>query len=161
MPGEPEQLQPIEENSESVRAVAGVGIRAECFLLCDGAAVAENKLFILGGGWDRLGIRKFPEEYVVTVAVKLAVPTSETYRPLPIRLEVQDDDRNLVVPEPMRAELEMARPPGYEAHEELPFLLPIKVKLPLTKPQRLNFVLYVDNNFLARASLRVIQLGDQ
>lgn len=161
MSGGPKQLQPLEENSESVRTVAGVGIRAECFLLCDGATVAENKLFILGGGWDRLRIREFPEEYIVTVAVKLAVPTSETYRPLPIRLEVRDDDRDLIVPEPMHAELEMARPPGYEAHEELPFLLPIKVKLPLTKPQRVNFELYVDNEFLTRTSLRVIKLGNQ
>lgn len=140
---------------DSIRGLVGP-IRAECFLLCNGVEAVGGKLFILGGGWDRLIVPQFPTDHVLSVAVKLAVPTTESYRPLPLHLEIVDDNGHPALPEPMRAELQMARPLGYEANETLPFFLPITVKLHIERPERYTFRLYVEDHQIAQTSFRAI-----
>src|SRR5215211_4992860 len=84
-------------------------IRAECFMLCDGAHAVEGKLYVLGGGWNELKAPQLPWEHTAAIAVRLAIPWVDANQQLPLRLEVVDEDEVPIVPEPLLAQFTVGR----------------------------------------------------
>src|SRR4051812_24732126 len=85
-------------------------------LLADSAQVAEGKLYLLGGGWDRT-LPGHPS----AVAVHVRVSWDLTNRQHHLRLELLDHDGQLVegpapdgqpVPVRIEGDFEVGRPPG-------------------------------------------------
>jgi hypothetical protein len=110
-----------------VRVVANPQTPAACnapavpfrvtMLLADSAQVSENKLYILGGGWDLTGPGPTPS----AVAMLIQVPWDQTNRRHRWRLELVDSDGQSVVlatpmgneePVQVTGEFEVGRPPG-------------------------------------------------
>ncbi|MBI3924876.1 MAG: hypothetical protein HY319_04995 [Armatimonadetes bacterium] len=86
-------------------------MRVEWLILADAAEVVNNKLYLLGGGWDRLTVHsEFPVIQYCAVAAAVMVPWQETEKPHLFALEVYDDSRKLLAS--MEAEFEVGRPPG-------------------------------------------------
>jgi hypothetical protein len=85
-------------------------------LLCDYAQVADNKLMVIGGGWDSCPTPTPPHG----VAVLLAVPWLQTNLTHAYRLELLDEDsRPVLQPGPSgevaieaSGAFEVGRPPG-------------------------------------------------
>ena len=50
----------------------------EWLILAEAAQVVGQKLYLLGGGWDRLSIAKTPMYYNMAVAASFKVPWNET-----------------------------------------------------------------------------------
>ena len=140
---------------DTLRQVAG-RIRAECFMVCDGAHAVEGKLYILGGGWDRLILSNFGQEQVINLVLKLLIPWMDTNQRLPFKLDIVDENGIPALPEPIGGQLEVGRPSGYTADEAIPFMVPIGVKLLFDRPKRLIFTLYVNDAEVASTSLRAI-----
>ncbi len=147
------------DDSMTVRVLLGQRVRAECFLLCDAAQVHDGKLFVLGAGWDRLVVPQFPSEHRFFVAIKLAVPAGEAYRPIEMRVDVRDEEGTAAGGLIPTTQVEVARPLGYGAHEDLPCMFAFEARLNIGRPERLTFSLLVDGEPVARTSLRITRPG--
>ncbi len=84
--------------------------RVDCFLLVDSAQVANGKLFILGGGWARLTTTQIPVTRTFETAVRVVVPWTETNRPHPLELQIENEDGQALLETPVKAEIRVGRP---------------------------------------------------
>ena len=62
-------------------------------IIADSAQVVGGKLFLLGGGWDRLTLNQPPPRpHSMAVAVAVAVPWHETNRKHLFKIDITDGD---------------------------------------------------------------------
>lgn len=85
-------------------------VTAEWIILADHAEVINNKLYLMGGGWDSLTVPAVPHEYRLALAVAFSVPWNETNRQHNIEIEVSDQDGASLVK--IEGQIEVGRPPG-------------------------------------------------
>ena len=85
-------------------------------LVADGAHVVGGKLYVLGGGWDRLLVPQLPGVPAAPFAVVagIRVPWSLTNRKLDFSIDVLDADGERVA-QLTAGVLEVGRPPGMRA----------------------------------------------
>ena len=68
-------------------------MRVEWLILADAATVVGDKLYLLGGGWDRLTVSKPPPvPHQMAVAASFRVPWNETNQKHRFELEICDAD---------------------------------------------------------------------
>ncbi|MBI4259129.1 MAG: hypothetical protein HY658_01055 [Actinobacteria bacterium] len=68
-------------------------------LLADAATVADGKLYVHGGGWDRITTRSLPAVHpALAVVLVFRVPYDEALTPHPFHIELLDADDNAVGP---------------------------------------------------------------
>lgn len=86
--------------------------RIEFIMVCDYAEALNGKLYIMGGAWDRLTVRKVPTEpRPLSLALSLVIPWSATNMPHSIRVELSPEappDNGLTI----EGTVETGRPPG-------------------------------------------------
>ncbi len=86
-------------------------VRIEWLVLADAAEVVGGKLYMLGGGWERINVRTgFPFDHKMAVAVSVLVPWNRTNEKHALRLELVDEDGKVLVP--IDGQFEIGRPPG-------------------------------------------------
>jgi hypothetical protein len=101
-------------------------------ILADAAQVADGKLYLLGGGWDRLAVQALPAMQMAGIAVGVLVPWAETNTPRSLTLTVEDDDGGTVVP-PLTVRVEVGRPPGLPAGAEQRVMVALNAQLALPR----------------------------
>jgi hypothetical protein len=86
-------------------------LQVDYLMLADGAQVVGGKLYLLGGGWDRLQLPDFPGNLLVAVVLGVRVPWPETNRrhTFRVRALTADAERELLKVE---GEFEVGRAPG-------------------------------------------------
>lgn len=73
-------------------------MKLEWLILADSAQVIGNKLYLLGGGWDRVTINKgFPALHPMAVALSFRVPWEETNRKHKFEVEIVTADGKQIV----------------------------------------------------------------
>lgn len=94
----------------------------EWLILADSAQVVANKLYLLGGGWDRLTISKgFPFEQHCAIAVSVKVPWNETNQRHIFEIDVISEDQNTEEPKDVakiQGQFEVGRPAGIPVGQE-------------------------------------------
>jgi hypothetical protein len=98
-------------------------------MLADAAEVVGGKLYLLGGGWDRLTVNdRFPHTRAVAVALALEVPWDETNQRHQITVTIETLDHEQLAQ--LGAEFECGRPPGIpQGH---PQLVQLAATIPVT-----------------------------
>ena len=88
-------------------------ISLDYLLVADGAQVVGGKLYLLGGGWDRLTVSELPglPATPFAVAVGVNVPWSLTNRKMSFSIDVRNADGGHVG-QLVGGEFEVGRPPG-------------------------------------------------
>jgi hypothetical protein len=135
-------------------------VRAECFILADGAQEVGGKLFVLGGGWDTLFSKAYPMTYPqMSLAIKLVFPWGATAEPHELVVELVDDDGVSVLPDTPRLQVNIGRPPNADPGDDIamPFTLTLG-QLIIPKPARYSFLLKVDGTIVARTGFRASRL---
>lgn len=61
-------------------------------IIADAAQVVGNKLYIIGGGWDRLGVDSFPKNHSMGIALAIRVPWNETNQRHAFEIEIASED---------------------------------------------------------------------
>jgi len=136
--------------------------RAECFILCDYARAENNKLYIVGGGWDQIVPLRLPLDYEAYLAIKLVLEWTLFTDPgsIVVRAELLDtndqvlgdpifevalEGRPVDVPEEMQGQgrLMLALFMGQEA------------KMTLTEPGLYALRLLVNDEAIATTDFRV------
>ena len=80
----------IQESKGSV--VDEQNIDIEFLILADLAQVIGGKLHMMGGGWDRLNVQKFPHIQSFSVATSISVPWAHTNEKHNIKITMVDED---------------------------------------------------------------------
>ena len=101
-------------------------------ILADAAQVADGKLYLLGGGWDRLAVNALPAAQMTGIAVGVLVPWSETNTGHTLTLTVEDEDGGAVMP-PVAVRVEVGRPAGLPAGAEQRVLVAFNAQLLLPR----------------------------
>lgn len=125
-------------------------------LVADRADVVGGKLYMMGGGWDRIQPPDFPFTLMLGVAVGIRVPYQETEDPHKIRVVLEGADGGKLVE--IEAELATGRPPGMRGRD---ILVPMAFNVPITVGGPGEFVLIaeVDGKERKRNAIRALARG--
>jgi hypothetical protein len=97
-------------------------MRLDFLILADKAEAIGGKLYLMGGGFDRIRMAAIPGTAQFDVAVGMLVGYNETNQKHGFELRCEDQDNNLVFDSP-RGAIEVGRPPGMTAGSEQRALL--------------------------------------
>ena len=105
-------------------------MQIEWLILADAAQVVERKLYLIGGGWDKVIVNKLPYSHPMAVALSILVPWTEANirRGFAIAIESEDGEQLAKVP----GQFEVGRPPGAVAGQPLRAQVALGIHLELT-----------------------------
>jgi len=88
-------------------------LKIDYLLVADAADAVGGKLYLLGGGWDRLFVPQLPGPPVAPfcVAIGISVPWGMTNKKLRLAIDVLDADGREIA-QVAGGEFEVGRPPG-------------------------------------------------
>lgn len=108
-------------------------MQIEWLILADAAQVSTNKLYLLGGGWDRLLItRPFPVTHQMAVAAAFKVSWNETNQKHDFEIQVADADGAEVAK--IAGQFEVGRPAGIPPGQDQRTQMAVNLGLPLEHP---------------------------
>jgi hypothetical protein len=116
---------------------------ADYLILADRAEAVNGKLYMVGGGWDRVGMFQIPGPANFDLAVGVLVGYNETNTPHHIELALEDDDNKNVQP-PIKAQFEVGKPPGMKVGQAQRFQLVLRGPFHIPKPGAYHWVLSLD-----------------
>ena len=82
----------------------------EWLILADAAQVTGGKLYVMGGGWDRVVANKFPFPQNMSIALSFRVPWTQTNEKHSFEVEIADMDGGTIAKVP--GQFEVGRPAG-------------------------------------------------
>ena len=104
----------------------------EWIILADAAEVVNNKLYLIGGGWETLTINSDPPLlHPCSVAVAFSVPWNETDQRHTMELSVDDQDGMQLAK--VEGQVEVGKPPGIPLGKAQRVQMAIRMGLPVQK----------------------------
>ena len=85
-------------------------MEVEWLMIADAAEVLGNKLYVIGGGWNRLSVPSFPVTKQLGIALAFNCPWSETNEKHQFEIEIATDDAQTL--KKASGQLEVGRAPG-------------------------------------------------
>ncbi len=141
---------------EAINATLNRKTEIDYLIVADRADVMGGKLYLMGGGFDRIQPPDFPLSLMLGIAVGVRVPYHETEDPHTVRetLERADGDKLVEI----EAELQTGRPPGMRG-KDLP--VPMAFNVPITVSEPGDYVLnaHVDGRERRRHQITASERG--
>ena len=131
-------------------------ISLDYLLVADGADAVGGKLYLLGGGWDRLRVPQLPGPPAVPFAVALGinVPWSLTNRKIGFSVDVLDADGG-EVGQLAGGEFEVGRPPGLRIGTSQRFQITVPAQPQFNAEGRFVIQCSVDGEVLGHTAIEV------
>lgn len=107
----------------------------EFLIVADAVEAVNGKLYMMGGGWDQWRSPSYPAPMRLGIALGVLVPWDETNQKHPVTISVLDTDGQNIVP-PIRAEVEVGRPPGMTLGSTQRAILAINASFPAPRASR-------------------------
>lgn len=138
------------------------GLDVSFIMVADAAQSVAGKVYILGGGWDRLRVPEIPGPPAVPfyVAVGLTVPWNLTNRKFSFSIELEDSDGETVAAL-VTGEAEVGRPPGIRPGTPQPVHLAGPMSPIFPSEGRYVLVCKVDGEPLGHTAIEVTEGGPQ
>jgi hypothetical protein len=138
---------------EAVNAAVNRRTDVSYLLLADRAEVVSGKLYIMGGGWDRISPPTLPLGMMIGVAVGITVPYREAEDPHHIEVILERADGERLVE--FGADITTGRPPGTRGMDQS---VPMAFNFPLelTSAGGLVLLANVDGREARRQSIHVV-----
>jgi uncharacterized protein DUF6941 len=128
-------------------------------MLADGAQVAQGKLFILGGQWDRLMVASLPAQHAsMAVALVIKVEYNEAPKDCVLFIELTLDGEPVGVK--ATGQLSIGHAAGLK--HGAPQFAPVAVtfaNVQFEKPGRYDWIISVDEHVLGTLPLEVVQVS--
>ena len=135
-------------------------MEVEWLILGDSAQVLGNKLYLLGGGWDRLTVNSgFPRNQHCAVAMAIKVPWNETNHKHTFEIEVVSEDLTTEEPKSMvkmAGQFEVGRPPGIPQGQDQRIQLALEMNLRIDKAGEIVTVARIEGQEMKRIHFTVI-----
>jgi hypothetical protein len=112
-------------------------------ILADRAEAVKGKLYMMGGGWDRIWVTDFAQPQRISLAVGILVPWNATNvsHSLAIRIETQDGNELAA----LGLNFNAGRPPTIGQAESQRVVLAFELVLALPAPGTYAIKAFVDN----------------
>ena len=81
------------------------------FILADHAEAVNGKLYLMGGGWDRIFVPDFSQPVVISFALGVLVPWNATNIRHTVQIAIEDLDRQQPIDFNLSADFVTGRPP--------------------------------------------------
>jgi hypothetical protein len=135
-------------------------ISLDYLLVADGAQVVGGKLYLLGGGWDRLAVPQLPGQPATpfAVAVGVNVPWSLTNRKMSFSIVVRDADGGHVG-QLVGGEFEVGRPPGLRSGAQQRFQVAGPAGPELPAAGRYVIECAIDGEVIGHTAIEVMAAG--
>ena len=135
----------------------GNEIQIKVLLVADGAQAVGGKLYILGGGFDRINMPTMPFNHRFDLAMLIEVPWAATNQPYQVVVEMLDADGEA---SGYRAEasLETGRPPGMRQGTSITVPVAIPVVTEFRTPGRYILRASVNGREKSRVAIEAVAL---
>ncbi len=136
-------------------------MEVEWLILADAAQVVGNKLYLLGGGWDRLTVnRTFPIDQRFALALSIRVPWNETNQKHSFEVEIISEDKTTEEPKSLMkagGQFEVGRPAGTPPGQEQRFQLALDMSLKIENPGMKMVIARIEGEEMRRLDFIVMQ----
>jgi hypothetical protein len=136
-------------------------MEVEWLILADAAQVVGNKLYLMGGGWDKLTVNTpFPVDQRCALAFALRVTWNETNQKHAFEIEILSEDAATEQPRSLMkagGQFELGRPPGISPGQDQRFQMALDMTLKIDGPGTKTIVARVAGQELRRVSFNVNQ----
>jgi hypothetical protein len=105
-------------------------MRLDFLLLADRAEAINGKLYMVGGGFDRIGVPEIPGTVVYDLALGFLVEYNETNEPHTFSLTLEDEDGGVVLG-PIGGRVEVGRPAGMNPGQEQRVIIVLRGPFPI------------------------------
>jgi hypothetical protein len=133
----------------------------EWLILADAAQVVGNKLYLMGGGWDKLTVNNaFPVDQRCALALSLKVSWNETNQKHNFEIEIISEDSETEQPRSLMkagGQFELGRPPGIGPGQDQRFQVALDMNLKIDGPGTKYVVARVEGQEIRRLSFDVNQ----
>jgi hypothetical protein len=123
-------------------------MQVDTFLLADHAQLAENKLYLSGGGWSRLTVARLPVRHRVGLAIGLRIGPHEAGAPHSFRIDMHTPG------DPVELGQGQFQTEPFDGPSHV-FLLAINADLPITSEGTYEIILSADGNEIKRTGFQV------
>lgn len=131
---------------------AETGIRAEWIILADHAEVVNSKLYLMGGGWERLLVgSNFPITQRLGIALSFQVPWTETGRQHRFDVQIIGPAGEKVVD--LNGHFEVGRPTSPEQSQRLQ--VAINAQLNFDRPGKHTILVSIGGREVGRTSFKI------
>ena len=135
-------------------------MEVEWLVLADSAQVVGNKLYLLGGGWDRLTVNTgFPTDRRGAVALAVKVPWNETNQKHTFEVEVASEDPATEEPKSLlkiAGQFEVGRPAGIPQGQDQRVQLAIDLNLKIETPGTKVIIARIEGQEMRRIRFNVV-----
>ena len=130
-------------------------MQVEWLILADSAQVVGNKLYLLGGGWDRLTVNTgFPAQQRVGIALALKVPWSRTNERHEFVIEIDTEDGEEITK--VGGHFEVGRPAGIPPGQDQRVQVAVEANLRFEKPGAFVIIAKLDGTEGPRVPFHVM-----
>ena len=130
-------------------------MHVEWLILADYATVIGNKLFIQGGGWDKLSVNtEFPAVHQLGIAASFIIPWNETNQLITSVVEVITDDGASVAK--IEGQFKVGRPADHPPGQDQRTQLAANMGLKFEKPGTYAIVAHLDGKEGGRTTFNVV-----
>lgn len=127
----------------------------EWLILADAAQVVGSKLYVIGGGWERMTVNSsFPLQQRCAVALAVRVPWNSTNQRHNFEIEIADEDGSSVGK--LGGQFEVGRPAGIRPGQDQRIQLATDFILPLEKPGGFFIVARIEGQEMRRIAFYVV-----
>jgi hypothetical protein len=130
-------------------------VEVEWIILADAAEAVNNKLYLIGGGWETLTIdSQLPVLYPCAIAVAFSVPWNETNEQQNIEIAIDDEDEAQLLK--VEGQVEVGRPPGIPLGKAQRVQMAIRLALPLQRLGTYVIVVRIEGQETRRVAFNVV-----
>lgn len=127
----------------------------EWLILADAAQVVGNKLYLLGGGWDRLIANKgFPLSQQIGIAMSINVPWNNTNEKHAFEIEIATEDGQQIAK--VDGGFEVGRPVGILPGQDQRIQLAANAALKLNDPGIYSIMARIDGAICKRVHFSAV-----
>ena len=119
-------------------------LAVDFLIVADYAEAVGGELYMMGGGWQQLGVREFPHQRMVAIAIGVSVPWSQTNQRHSLVTTIIDDDAPSAALVKIEGAFEAGRPVGLRAGASQRSVAAFNVPLRVERPGRLTVAVDLD-----------------
>lgn len=130
-------------------------MEVEWIILADAAEVINNKLYLIGGGWDSLTMNS-PQAmvYPCAIAASFTVPWNETNQRHNIEIVIADEDGNQLAN--VEGQIEVGRPPGIPLGQAQRVQMGMRLVLPIAHPGTYVIIVRIEGQDVRKVDFNVV-----
>jgi hypothetical protein len=117
-------------------------------ILADRAEAVNGKVYMMGGGWDRIQVPDFSSPQSISLAIGVLVPWNATNRNYNLKIRIESEDATELAA--MEMTLNTGRPPNLGLAESQRVVLAFNLQLKIPSPGTYVINGFIDDGLLKR-----------